>query len=137
MHAQWNDRESLVHPASAPDYMREEQLRTLQLQRLRAITKHAYDNQALFRERMDERGVSPADVQTLDDIRKLPFTQKFDLIFCRNVMIYFDKATQQNLINRYWDLLDSGGILFTGHSESLTGIEHKFNYVQPTIYAKP
>ncbi|MDF7800724.1 phenylacetate--CoA ligase [Pontiellaceae bacterium B1224] len=79
MHAQWNDRESLVHPSSAPDYIREEQLRSLQLQRLRAITRHAYENQALFRERMDETGVSPDDIQTLEDIRKLPFTQKTDL----------------------------------------------------------
>ncbi|MEN8256058.1 MAG: phenylacetate--CoA ligase [Verrucomicrobiota bacterium] len=79
MHAQWNDRESLVHPASAPDYMREEQLRALQLQRLRAITQHAYENQKLFRERMNERGTRPEDIQTLEDIRKLPFTQKTDL----------------------------------------------------------
>lgn len=79
MHAQWNDRESLVHPASAVDYMREEQLRTLQLQRLRAITRHAYENQQLFRERMDARGVAPVDIQTIEDIRKLPFTQKTDL----------------------------------------------------------
>lgn len=79
MHAQWNDRESLVHPASTADYMREEQLRTLQLQRLRAITKHAYANQQLFRGRMDKRGVKPEDIQTLEDIRKLPFTQKTDL----------------------------------------------------------
>jgi chemotaxis protein methyltransferase CheR len=60
-----------------------------------------------------------------------------DFIFCRNVMIYFDKPTQRRLVNRFWDLLSSGGILFTGHSESLTGIEHEFRYVQPTIYAKP
>ena len=60
-----------------------------------------------------------------------------DFIFCRNVMIYFDKPTQRRLVNRFWDLLSSGGILFTGHSESLTGIEHQFRYVQPTIYAKP
>jgi phenylacetate-CoA ligase len=79
MHTQWNDRESLIHPASAPDYLREEQLRKLQLQRLRAITKHAYDNQTLFRERMDATGVTPDDIQTLEDIRKLPFTQKTDL----------------------------------------------------------
>jgi phenylacetate-CoA ligase len=79
MHAQWNDKESLVHPASAPDYMHAEQLRSLQLQRLRAITKHAYANQALFRERLDARGVSPDDIKSLDDIRKLPFTQKTDL----------------------------------------------------------
>ena len=60
-----------------------------------------------------------------------------DFIFCRNVMIYFDKPTQQSLVNRFWKLLDSGGILFTGHSESLTGIKHQFRYVQPTIYMKP
>jgi chemotaxis protein methyltransferase CheR len=60
-----------------------------------------------------------------------------DFIFCRNVMIYFDKPTQGRLVNRFWDILSSGGILFTGHSESLTGIEHQFRYVQPTIYAKP
>ncbi len=60
-----------------------------------------------------------------------------DFIFCRNVMIYFDKPTQGRLVSRFWDILSSGGILFTGHSESLTGIEHRFRYVQPTIYAKP
>ncbi|MBW8034581.1 MAG: chemotaxis protein CheR [Planctomycetes bacterium] len=66
-----------------------------------------------------------------------PIKGPLDFIFCRNVMIYFEKSTQERLINRYWDLLDSGGILFTGHSESLTGIEHKFKYIQPTIYMKP
>ncbi len=66
-----------------------------------------------------------------------PIKPPLDFIFCRNVMIYFDKPTQERLINRYWQLLDSGGVLFTGHSESLTGIEHKFKYVQPTIYMKP
>lgn len=66
-----------------------------------------------------------------------PINGPLDFIFCRNVMIYFDRSTQSRLINRFWDLLDSGGVLFTGHSESLTGIEHRFNYVQPTIYLKP
>jgi chemotaxis protein methyltransferase CheR len=66
-----------------------------------------------------------------------PFTGPFDFIFCRNVMIYFDKQTQQRLIQRFWDCLASGGMLFTGHSESLTGVTHRFNYVQPTIYVKP
>jgi chemotaxis protein methyltransferase CheR len=65
-----------------------------------------------------------------------PITGPLDFIFCRNVMIYFDKPTQQHLISRFWDLLDSGGILFTGHSESLTGIKHRFSYIQPTIYMK-
>ena len=59
-----------------------------------------------------------------------------DAIFCRNVMIYFDKPTQEKLVGRYYDVLEPGGLLFTGHSESLTGINHKFRYVQPTIYQK-
>ncbi|MBW8002028.1 MAG: chemotaxis protein CheR [Planctomycetes bacterium] len=73
----------------------------------------------------------------LNLIKEWPLKGPIDFIFCRNVMIYFDKATQEKLINRFWDLLDSGGILFTGHSESLTGVKHKFEYIQPTIYVKP
>lgn len=65
-----------------------------------------------------------------------PIQGPLDFIFCRNVMIYFDKATQQRLVNRFYDLLDDGGVLFTGHSESLTGISHSFRYVEPTIYRK-
>ncbi len=65
-----------------------------------------------------------------------PIKVPLDFIFCRNVMIYFDKPTQEKLVNRYWDVLQPGGMLFTGHSESLTGIQHKFKYVKPTIYAK-
>jgi len=66
-----------------------------------------------------------------------PIRGPLDFIFCRNVMIYFDKPTQERLVNRFYDLLGPGGVLFTGHSESLTGIEHAFKYVQPTIYMKP
>lgn len=72
----------------------------------------------------------------LNLMKDWPIRGPLDFIFCRNVMIYFDKPTQEYLVNRFWELLDNGGILFTGHSESLTGIKHKFSYVQPTIYAK-
>jgi chemotaxis protein methyltransferase CheR len=65
-----------------------------------------------------------------------PFSGPFDFIFCRNVMIYFDKPTQEKLVNRFWNCLEPGGVLFTGHSESLTGISHRFQYAQPTIYVK-
>lgn len=65
-----------------------------------------------------------------------PFAGTFDFIFCRNVMIYFDKPTQQTLVDRFWERLEPGGLLFTGHSESLTGISHRFRYIQPTIYKK-
>jgi len=67
---------------------------------------------------------------------KWPFSGPFDFIFCRNVMIYFDKPTQQKLVNRYYECLAPGGLLFTGHSESLTGVKHPFKYVQPTIYCR-
>jgi chemotaxis protein methyltransferase CheR len=65
-----------------------------------------------------------------------PMKGPFQAIFCRNVMIYFDKATQQTLINRYYDLLAPGGYLFVGHSESLSALTHRFAYVQPAVYRK-
>ena len=60
----------------------------------------------------------------------------FDIIFCRNVMIYFDKVTQEGLINRFYGSLVSGGYLFIGHSESLTGLKHDFKYIEPSVYRK-
>jgi chemotaxis protein methyltransferase CheR len=65
-----------------------------------------------------------------------PMRGPFDVIFCRNVMIYFDKPTQSRLVQRFWELLRPGGTLFIGHSESLTGVRHGFAYVQPTVYEK-
>ncbi|MBA4396500.1 MAG: hypothetical protein C0394_03835 [Syntrophus sp. (in: bacteria)] len=60
----------------------------------------------------------------------------FDVIFCRNVMIYFDKATQGALVNRFYTCLNKGGYFFIGHSESLTGLDHGFAYIQPSVYRK-
>jgi len=74
--------------------------------------------------------------QYLNLMKDWPIKTLLDFIFCRNVMIYFDKPTQSRLIQRFYDLMPPGGVLFTGHSESLTGIEHKFRYLQPTIYVK-
>ena len=66
-----------------------------------------------------------------------PMRGPMDFIFCRNVMIYFDKPTQAKLVHRFYDLLKPSGTLLIGHSESLTGIEHNFRYVRPTVYEKP
>lgn len=65
-----------------------------------------------------------------------PMKGPFDAIFCRNVMIYFDRPTQERLINRFWKLLRPGGHLFVGHSESLTPLKHSFRYVEPAVYAR-
>jgi len=65
-----------------------------------------------------------------------PFKGLFDFIFCRNVMIYFDKKTQEELVNKMAGFLAPGGYLFVGHSESLTGLAHKLTYVRPAIYRK-
>lgn len=65
-----------------------------------------------------------------------PMKGPLNVIFCRNVMIYFDRATQQELVRRFWDLLEPGGYLFVGHSEGLSAIKHRFHYVQPAIYRK-
>ena len=60
----------------------------------------------------------------------------FDVIFCRNVMIYFDKKTQEGLVNRFHNRITKGGYLFIGHSESLTGLNHAFKYLEPSLYRK-
>jgi len=73
----------------------------------------------------------------LNLMEEWPMGGSFDVIFCRNVMIYFDKPTQEQLVNRFWKLLKPGGHLFVGHSESLAGSQHKLRYVQPAIYMKP
>lgn len=74
--------------------------------------------------------------QRLNLMEPFPFNNKFQIIFCRNVMIYFDKTVQNKLVNKYYDCLEPGGYLFIGHSESLMGTEHRFKYIQPTIYQK-
>jgi len=72
----------------------------------------------------------------LNLMREWPMRGPFQVIFCRNVMIYFDRATQQRLVRRFHDLLAPGGYLFVGHAESLSGVQHGFRYVQPAVYAK-
>jgi chemotaxis protein methyltransferase CheR len=66
-----------------------------------------------------------------------PMKGPFDLISCRNVMIYFDKPTVERLINRYAALLAPRAYLFVGHSESLSSIKHDLIYLQPAVYQKP
>ncbi|MDR3568774.1 MAG: protein-glutamate O-methyltransferase [Syntrophobacteraceae bacterium] len=100
--------------------------------------------QAYFRKAGGGNGAS--DFQVVPDVKRLitfhrlnlkepyPFKGPFDFIFCRNVMIYFDKKTQEELVNKMSGFLGVGGYFCVGHSESLTGLAHKLSYVQPAIY---
>jgi chemotaxis protein methyltransferase CheR len=65
-----------------------------------------------------------------------PMKGPFDVILCRNVMIYFDRPTQERLVRRYAELLAPGGYLLVGHSESLTSLDHGLRYTQPAVYQK-
>ncbi len=65
-----------------------------------------------------------------------PIKASLDLIFCRNVMIYFDKETQERLVNNFYRYLKPKGYLFIGHSESLQWLDTPFLPVAPTIYQK-
>ncbi|GGZ09867.1 CheR family methyltransferase [Novosphingobium colocasiae] len=66
-----------------------------------------------------------------------PITGRFDFIFCRNVMIYFDNPTKERLVQRFVDVLHPGGWLYIGHSERVTGpATDRLNLVGPTIYRR-
>jgi phenylacetate-CoA ligase len=74
-----SDTKPTFHPASAPDFVPAPLLRKLQLDRLQAIVGHAYERVELFRQRLQSRNLAPADIQSIDDVAKLPFTTKADL----------------------------------------------------------
>lgn len=64
------------------------------------------------------------------------FAKPFDLIFCRNVMIYFDAPTKDRLISKFYDVTATGGFLFIGHSEVINREAAKYAYIRPAIYQK-
>ena len=74
--------------------------------------------------------------ERLNLMEAFSFAEPLDCIFCRNVMIYFDKPTQADLLTRLYHNLTPGGALLIGHSESLAGIQHSFRYVKPAVYRK-
>ncbi len=88
------------------------------------------------------------EYEVAEDIKKLitfrsfnlkenfPFKSTFDIIFCRNVMIYFDNDFHEELARKFHQYLNHGGLLFIGHSESLSHVKHSLEYVQPTVYRR-
>jgi chemotaxis protein methyltransferase CheR len=92
----------------------------------------AYEGLACIHPRLREL----VSIQPLNLLHEWPMRGPFDAIFCRNVVIYFDKPTKQKLFERYAGLLEQGSYLFLGHSESMYGLSDAFDLVGRTVYRK-
>ena len=92
----------------------------------------------------------PGSLRVVEELRRLVVFQRanvleapvgadsrFDFIFCRNVMMYFDGQTRARLAQRFWQVLRPGGYLFTAPAERMKDIFHGLQAVSPTIYRKP
>lgn len=91
-----------------------------------------YDQYACVHPRLREL----VSILPLNLLHDWPMQGPFDAIFCRNVVIYFDKPTKQRLFQRYAGLLPEGGYLFLGHSESMYGLNDNFDLIGRTVYRK-
>ncbi len=76
------------------------------------------------------------DFGRLNFMEDFTFENPMDIIFCRNVVIYFDRPTQLQLFNKFCQVLDKGGHLFIGHSESIAGMDLPLRQVIPTVYQR-
>lgn len=74
--------------------------------------------------------------RTFNLMNPIQFRLKFDVIFCRNVMIYFDQPTKEALVNRFYQATSPGGYLLIGHSEGLNKETNPYKYLQPATYRK-
>ena len=74
--------------------------------------------------------------RTFNLMNPIKFRLKFDVIFCRNVMIYFDQETKDALVNRFYNATNPGGYLLIGHSESLNRNSTPYHYIKPATYRR-
>jgi len=86
--------------------------------------------------RVNESIRNKCSFKKINLIKALPNVGKFDVIFLRNVLIYFDDKTKQDIVRRLLDCLKKGGHLFIGHSESLKGMNLGLKLLAPTTYVK-
>lgn len=94
------------------------------------------EREGFFRVKPDlRRHVAVAAINLFQPEYPVPPGQ--DVIFCRNVMIYFDEASRQTLVERLYEQLAPGGHLFVGHAESLLGLRHRFRQVRAAVYQRP
>jgi chemotaxis protein methyltransferase CheR len=80
---------------------------------------------------------SKATFRRINLVQPYSWPRSFPVIFCRNVMIYFDRETQEKVVRQMSEYLEPGGYLFVGHAESLTRVDHRLEYVKPAVYRKP
>jgi chemotaxis protein methyltransferase CheR len=106
----------------------------------------AFRKKYLVRSRERERGLVRIvpEVRAQVRFRRLNFMnedfgmrEQMDIIFCRNVIIYFDRQTQEKLIQRLYSHLTPGGYLFMGHSETLNGLNVPLVSAGPMVYRRP
>ena len=122
----------VLETATKGEYSNEEIAPTPASWRLKYFKKLNNENSAVIDKIRNE--VICRKFNLMDEI--FPFKRKFHVIFCRNVMIYFDNRTKWELVNKLYDLTEYGGYLFIGHSESLNREETKYKYVMPAVYRK-
>lgn len=109
--------------------------REVELYRLRPFLRKISNGQEAFLVRKEIRDA--VRFRRLNLIEPFDTGIRYPLIFCRNVMIYFDRQTQEDVVRRLAACLEPGGYLLTGHAESLNGFDSPLTYVQPAVYRKP
>lgn len=135
---QWDTRilatdisQNILYSARNPEYQEES------LSRLPALWKQKYfEKKASGLYTVSKTLKDHVIFQSFNLMEPIHFRRKFDLIFCRNVMIYFDQPTKDALVRRFYDATVSGGYLFIGHSEGLNKTDCPYDYVMPAIYHK-
>lgn len=100
--------------------------------KLRYFSDYDNDNRIIHHQLRDEVVFRRFNLMN----KTFPFKRKFHVIFCRNVMIYFDAQTKRELVDKFYDSMEYGGYLFIGHSESLDRNHTRFQYVMPSVYRK-
>lgn len=100
----------------------------------RYLTKGSGDTAAWYQVAPAFR--NKAEFRRINLLEPVSWPRPFPVVFCRNVMIYFDKRTQERVVQNLSAHLEPGGYLFIGHAESLTGVRHELEYVRPAVYRK-
>lgn len=127
------DLDTEVLATAAAGVYRNERLAEIPADLVRRWCKLTEDN----RIQMAPELKSLIEFKTLNLIQPWPLKGSMDVIFCRNVVIYFDKPTQQKVFEQFYQVLNPGGYLCLGHSESLGAMQSQFEVLGHTLFRKP